>query len=179
MNPSRAFARNARFFLLVTSFGACVSWTACGIDVNLGGTSDGGAAEAGVVNLCEPCAASPNCPVGAACAKVSGNLLFCATLCPQGTECDVNALCQLLPGAGPSESVRVCAPKLGACDPAKSPTNDGAPLDRCGSLVGPGVVATCSSCDKFDRDCQKNGCYGGWWCNTSRRRCEKPPASCP
>lgn len=47
----------------------------------------------------------------------------------------------------------------------------------CGPLVAPSVSATCRSCS--GQSCQPNGCYGGYWCNTTTNRCEAPPTGCP
>ena len=183
MSLTRGLARTVRSSSLLAA-ALVFSFAACGLDVDLGGTSDAGAPEAAtpvedLVDLCEPCAASPSCPVGATCATVSGNHAFCVTLCPRGTECDADDVCQLASIAVTLEAVRVCTPKVGACEPPRSPTIDGAALVRCGTLDGPTIAAACRSCDKDDRNCQKNGCYGGWWCNAATKRCQKPPASCP
>jgi len=57
--------------------------------------------------------------------------------------------------------------------------SDAAPMDGtteiCGNLVGPNVEAGCYCSGS---DCLADGCYGGWWCNTSTNRCERPPSSC-
>lgn len=50
-------------------------------------------------------------------------------------------------------------------------------LTTCGTLVAPSVPASCHSCTS--QTCQPNGCYGGWWCNTSTNRCQSPPTTCP
>jgi hypothetical protein len=159
------------------------SFAACGTTVDLGGTADGGAADAGgidILDLCEPCADAPSCPLGTTCAQIAGTHLFCATLCPRGTECDVDDTCELVATSVPGETMRTCVPKGRQCDPPPPPTSDGSQIvDHCGALDGPTVAAACRSCDKFDRDCQKNGCYGGWWCNTKTSKCQRPPASCP
>jgi len=166
-------------------FGA--GFVACGTDVDLGGTPAVITPDAEVppedpVELCEPCANARNCPLGSACARLSGNNEFCATLCPRGTECDRDDTCTLVASVLDGESFSACAPKGGACAPAAMPTVvDGATLDHCGLLVGPPVPADCRSCESGDGDCQPNGCYAGWWCDRSRRpgRCRKPPTTCP
>jgi hypothetical protein len=56
---------------------------------------------------------------------------------------------------------------------------DGAPIEHCGLLDAPSVTSACAACDSDDADCQNNGCYGGWWCNSSSARCERPPMTCP
>jgi hypothetical protein len=181
-------ARAARV-LLPTALAAGASSLAfggCGTNVNLGGTADAGTFDAApspeeLAELCEPCASALACPVSADCVQIAGTNTFCATTCPRGTECDVDDLCQLVVRAPDGDTVRACIPKAGACAVAKppTPTTDSAPVVQCGKLDGPTVPAACKSCDKDDKDCQKNGCYGGWWCNTTTNRCQKPPASCP
>jgi len=44
--------------------------------------------------------------------------------------------------------------------------------------VGPTVSAGCSSCSSSSSSCQANGCYGGWYCDTSTDKCQSPPTSC-
>jgi hypothetical protein len=179
-------ARAARV-LLPTALAAgtsCLVFGGCGTDVNLGGTADAGALDAApgpeeLADLCEPCATALACPVAASCVQIAGTHSFCATACPRGTECDVDDVCQLLVRTPDGERVRACVPKAGACAPAKAPASDSAPVVQCGTLNGPTITSACKSCDKDDKDCQKNGCYGGWWCNTTTNRCRKPPVSCP
>jgi hypothetical protein len=50
---------------------------------------------------------------------------------------------------------------------------------QCGALVGPTVPAACRACNLDASDCQPNGCYGGYWCNTSDSDCRAPPQTCP
>ncbi len=49
---------------------------------------------------------------------------------------------------------------------------------QCGNEVAPSVDATCNACDKTSADCQPNGCYGGYWCDTLGNHCEPPPKTC-
>ncbi len=50
--------------------------------------------------------------------------------------------------------------------------------NTCGTLVGPTVKAGCSSCSGSSSTCQANGCYGGWYCDTSTDKCQAAPTSC-
>jgi hypothetical protein len=169
------------------AFGVCsasMACSACGTDVNLGGTTDAGAADVTpsaeeLGDLCEPCSSAQTCPVGATCVQIAGSNTFCATECPRATECDSDDTCALVSMGNGGDVVRACVPKSGSCPPAKPPASESAPLEHCGNLEGPTIVAACTSCDKDDTDCQQNGCYGGWWCNTTTKRCQKPPVSCP
>lgn len=158
--------------------------TACSTDVNLGGTPDAGASDLvpsseEFGDLCEPCLSSLTCPVDAVCVQIAGNNKFCATSCPRGTECDIDDVCHLASLGVGGDTVRACVPKTGACATAKPPESDSSPIEHCGNLDGPSITAACKSCDRDDKDCQRNGCYGGWWCNDTTNRCQKPPASCP
>jgi hypothetical protein len=50
---------------------------------------------------------------------------------------------------------------------------------QCGNLVAPGVTAGCRACDRDAADCQQNGCYGGYWCDTVIADCHVAPKTCP
>jgi hypothetical protein len=56
---------------------------------------------------------------------------------------------------------------------------DGGPAEQCGSLVAPDVPSDCRACDPEAGDCQPNGCYGGYWCDSAKVDCSEPPKSCP
>ena len=176
---------------LSVSLGFVVGAGACGANVDLGGTADAGLPDTSASDRsavadndnddCEPCASAANC-AGAACILVSPNgttqsgNLYCATLCPIGSECDSNETCSAATTSD-GTNTRACAPMAGTCPTAVEPSaTDGAPLDRCGVLTSPDVPSTCRSCRY---DCQPNGCYAGWWCNTEKLRCERPPKNCP
>jgi hypothetical protein len=97
--------------------------------------------------------------------------------------------------------VSVCLPTTGACAPSGGggtdagtttttpppsdagtttmppPPSDAGASMMCGSLVGPDVPASCK-CGSTTSKCTANGCYGGWWCNTSTNRCQSPPSGC-
>jgi hypothetical protein len=153
---------------------------ACGTDVDIGGSSDGGLeanVDAEAPDDCDPCASAQDCAASAVCAQFGGDE-FCATKCPKGSECAAGEVCTsaTVPGGG---AVNACLPKSGTCTAAPPPSADGAPLEVCGALNGPAVASQCHSCGRFSDDCQANGCYGGWWCNTATRRCQRPPSSCP
>lgn len=51
-------------------------------------------------------------------------------------------------------------------------------VTQCGTLVAPSVTASCHSCTAGSGTCQANGCYGGWWCDTSTNRCKVAPTTC-
>jgi len=58
-------------------------------------------------------------------------------------------------------------------------TSDGSTTNVCGDLVGPTIDAGCRACSASSDDCQANGCYGGYWCDTDEIDCKAPPKSCP
>ncbi len=166
--------------LLLAYVYACAFTFGCGIDVSLGGSPEGGAPDVATVDPaldCQPCLEQTDCTPAETCGEFSGDS-FCATLCPDGTGCDPAETCSAITTVG-GAGIKACIPVGGICAPAESPDGGDGPLDRCGALSGPTLKATCQSCGKSSTDCQANGCYGGWWCNTTTRRCQKPPKSCP
>jgi hypothetical protein len=56
---------------------------------------------------------------------------------------------------------------------------DGGPEEHCGSLDAPSVPSDCRACAEDAGDCQPNGCYGGYWCDSAKVDCSEPPKSCP
>ena len=153
---------------------------ACGTDVDLGGTSDAGLPEATVdedPGDCAPCLVTSDCSSNATCGVYSGDT-FCATLCPDGNGCESDETCTSITVVG-ANATKACVPTSGACAPAAGPIAEGGPLDHCGAINGPTIASPCHACGKYSDDCQANGCYGGYWCNTSTKRCQKPPTSCP
>jgi hypothetical protein len=161
--------------ILLASCGA-----ACGTDVSLGGTPDGGGPDAGAIDPsldCQPCLEQGDCAPTATCGVFSGDS-FCATVCASGSGCESDETCDTITTVG-GTAIRACVPNGGMCTPESGPDVDGGPIDRCGILNGPSVTSACHSCGRYSSDCQANGCYGGWWCNTSTRKCQKPPQTCP
>lgn len=152
----------------VTFAGALLVSLACGGDVDIGGNAD-----AGLSLDCEPCTFEQDCHAGAICGSFSGDQ-YCATLCPAGNECAGGQTCGSVTSSSGTTS-RACLPSSGACPAAESPPGpDGGVLEKCGSLNGPNVTSACHSCDP-GLSCQPNGCYGGWWCNTTTSKCQRPP----
>jgi hypothetical protein len=121
---------------------------------------------------CPACVTDQDCN-GGVCAQVGGDS-YCAPACPNGNECAAERACvPVSTFAGAQASV--CLPRGDVCG-APPPDDAGVVSDTCGSLVGPSKTAACRSCGS--QPCQSNGCYGGWWCNTSTNRCQAPPTSC-
>jgi hypothetical protein len=151
---------------------------ACGTDVDLGGTSDGGLSDGHVAAAgCAPCAAASDCLSGV-CGQFAGDL-FCGTPCTGSTGCLSGESCMSVPTSAGGSS-QLCVPESGACAPAEPPpAADGAVLETCGDLNGPNVSSECKACGKYSNDCQPNGCYGGYWCDEPERDCQPPPKSCP
>ena len=150
----------------------------CGSDVSLGGTADAATGTRGAsAGPCEPCAEAVDCRAGLACAQFAGDL-FCASPCAAtGGACGASEACAKRSAAGGTQ-VDVCVPASDQCTLAPPPASAGDGGATCGRLNGPGTRSGCSSCGKYSDDCQANGCYGGWWCNTATLRCEAPPEAC-
>jgi hypothetical protein len=159
---------------------AALALAACGKDVDIGGTQDASAPtfDASFSSaVCDPCASDGDCAPGVSCTRVTEpDQGFCLRRCESAT-CDADDACTSTTNVT-GDALRACVPRTGECTPAAPPppSADGAPLEQCGEIVGPTISASCHSCSEGSSGCQKNGCYGGWWCNTDTRRCEKPPS---
>jgi hypothetical protein len=157
---------------------------ACGRDVDLGGSIDAAldatfvdAAPVASPTDCTPCLTPTECGSGSTCGLVAGDL-YCAKECDFADDCGSGEKCASidLPDAG---TRKACVPPSGACPPASGVLlPDGAPAERCGALVAPDVDGGCAACSATSTDCQANGCYGGYWCDTSIRDCQRPPKTC-
>jgi hypothetical protein len=175
----------ARAALVALTFGAVPA--ACGTDVDLGGTSG----DAGLSTLdssgssdanapggqCAPCFVDTDCASGV-CAKFA-DYLFCTMACSTTAPCATDQTCsQLLSPAG--ATIEACLPNDTKCAPENGPIGpDGAPLEHCNTdLDGPGVTSTCKACGTDTDDCQPNGCYGGYWCDSDKTDCVMPPKTC-
>ena len=71
------------------------------------------------------------------------------------------------------------APALDAA-PDATPTPDAAPDTGPTACVGFANTTTPASCHCIaGHVCTSNGCYGGYYCDTTLLKCVKKPASCP
>ncbi len=128
------------------------------------------------LDACPACLDNADCE-GALCIQ-AGLESYCAPICMRPGErdsCDVGRVCTLTATYAGGQAT-VCLPTTGPCAAAPVTTPPGA--DTCGTLVGPDVTAKCYACRVADQPCQANGCFGGWWCNTSSDHCQAPPSSC-
>ncbi|MGO8994787.1 MAG: hypothetical protein ACLQVI_15835 [Polyangiaceae bacterium] len=169
------------------------SWTGCSgsgtgfLESSNGDGGTGTTTTSGSSGACQECTTSDSCTGGAVCAQFQGDT-FCALACPNGDECGSGTTCTSeTTFAG--DQVSVCVPNNNACGtpaptssgPPPAPAGcDAGPVTTCGSLVGPTATASCSSCttSTSTKTCQPNGCYGGWWCDTSTSKCQAPPTNC-
>ncbi|MGH7329958.1 MAG: hypothetical protein ACREJX_16555, partial [Polyangiaceae bacterium] len=157
-------------------FGGCAN--------NADTATDGGTT--GANPECPVCVTDQDCQSGQICAQF-GSDIFCAPSCPNGNECSSDRTCNLETSAN-GDQVSVCTPNDNSCGAPQADDNSdagcGGPADdagdpnQCGTLIGPSESAGCSSCTGTT-NCQANGCYGGWWCDTSTNRCQAPPTNCP
>ncbi len=148
---------------------------------------------------CLACATSSDCGALAACAQYGGSD-YCANICTSPADCAAtetcvavatfdgvevqgcvpqSANCSGMPGCLACPSGTSCDYSTGTC---VSPPPDGGPATRdggtCGTLVPPSIASCCTSCTAGGANCQPNGCYGGWWCDTATCRCQAPPSTC-
>jgi hypothetical protein len=144
---------------------------------------EGGAAASG---LCTQCTTNADCKGGAVCAQFQGDT-FCAAACPNEGQCTGSTTCTVETSYA-GDQLSVCVPDGNLCGMPAGPVSDGgqpmnacdaAPATACGTLVGPTTKASCTSCTSSSQStCGANGCYGGWWCDTSDSKCHAPPTSC-
>ncbi len=144
-----------------------IAGASCIRSVDLGGS---------VAGRCAPCEADDACGTSGVCARLGGGS-YCAALCPTGGECGDAGACSTLSTTSLAE-VNACVPGGSGCDTAPNDAEADAPSVSCAGLAPPGVFAPCNACGFQSNGCQANGCYNGWFCETARRYCEPPPASC-
>ena len=137
---------------------------------------------------CIACLSSDEC-TGGSCVQI-GSDDACAAACTSDSDCGNGEACSTAVTSS-GDTVDVCIPTSGSCtgagcgtcadgtvcDPTTGTCVDAPASEQCGTLVGPSITAACHSCSAGS-NCQANGCYGGWWCDTSGNRCHAPPDAC-
>jgi hypothetical protein len=170
----------------------------------LGGCTSGssllpdGGSPVGDMNVsltCRPCTTSADCANGACVQYANDN--YCAARCQSGAECAADEDC-IASTAFDGSEVSVCVPRAGACGGNRGcgtcpqgtqcdvVTATCMPIQQtpdlgtgaCGTLEPPSASSCCSSCNSGAGTCQANGCYGGWWCDSSACKCSRPPTNC-
>jgi hypothetical protein len=162
----------------------------------------GGACLALDGGTCSNCLTSTDCDIEGTCVQYASDD-FCADPCNDDGGCDPGEIC-VQATAFNGADIRTCIPTTGSCSQfagcgacaagttcdfvtghcVAAPTDGGvAGLDggTCGTLLSPATSACCHSCTVGAGDCQANGCYGGWWCDTAAAPscyCRKPPQTC-
>ncbi len=143
----------------------------------------------GSTGPCVPCVTSSNCGADI-CAQFQGDT-FCAPTCEMNEGiggCPSGSTC-MYESAFNGEQVSVCIPDDNACGspPPGTGTGSGSGSNppctssgggNCAGYAAPNTPASCSSCSSSSSSCQPNGCYGGWYCNTSTSSCHEPPSGC-
>ncbi len=89
-------------------------------------------------------------------------------------------------GCGTSINLGGGAPEAGpdaAEDAGREASPDGDPQGHqdaatCAALAPPDTSAPCEACDKGHSDCQRNGCFNGYFCDSSERDCKAPGTTC-
>ncbi|HEY4219865.1 MAG TPA: metallophosphoesterase [Myxococcota bacterium] len=143
-----------------------------------------------VASSCSACISDDDCAHGGSCIQIDGDDA-CVNTCAGDGACSDNESCSAAVSSNGSQ-VQVCIPKSGSCavgtgcgacatgqvcDQTSGQCVDAPPADACGTLVAPDAVAQCSSCGSSG-DCQANGCFGGWYCDTSNNKCHPAPDDC-
>jgi hypothetical protein len=166
--------------------------TSSGQNGSLSGDSGTSGESAG---SCVNCLSDTDCSEGAVCAQFQGDS-FCASACPNEDECGAGTTCTIVSTSNGAQA-SVCEPNNNACAPGYSGGGGadsgaggggggsgggggggGGSSGMCGTYAGPNVSAGCHSCSSGSSSCQANGCYGGWYCDTSGNTCHAPPSNC-
>jgi hypothetical protein len=140
---------------------------------------------------CPACITDSDCESGSICSQFGADI-YCAPACPASGGCASGRTCSTVASAT-GDQVDVCVPVGDVCGlqvgPDTVPPDEQAkkkdagspppapPGGTCGTLADPNTAAQCHSCGTT-HTCQANGCYGGWWCDTSTDRCQAPPTNC-
>ena len=191
-----------------TSGGGQSSTTSQGPTTGTGGagtttsTSTATTGTGGASADCTLCMTTTECK-GAVCAQFAGDS-YCAAdcttaMCPTDHACMAVSTVEGTPasvcipvtnacGSGSTTSSSSSSTGAGTTSSSSTSTtssstgattsSSGGPPDTCGVLVGPAVQAGCNGCVTAGKPCQANGCWGGWWCNTSLHACQPPPGNC-
>jgi hypothetical protein len=182
--------------------GSVIGWSSgCGGAADRFGDGDGSVGEEGGrlplpssgpgSSACPECVTGSDCAGGGICAQFQGDI-FCAPPCGGENTCPSGRTCMIETTYNGNQA-SVCVPDDNACGQPPSSTTagsdggkttpppgcDAGSATMCGTAVAPTVTAGCTSCSSSSTMCQPNGCYGGWWCDTSTDRCEEAPTSCP
>ena len=135
---------------------------------------------------CITCVTSSDCASGSQCVQIAGDT-YCAPTCSDAASCKFGHACTPVSAADGTQ-VSACVAQTNTCaddgdggassaSTTSASTSASGGAEVCGSLQGPDVAACCKSCTP-GKNCQANGCYGGWWCNADTCKCQSPPANC-
>ncbi len=160
--------------LLIAAVGCSPSGTSDGAGGGSSSATSGGSGGAGGSNPCPLCVTDQDCANGGVCAQL-GSDSYCAPPCDASMQCASGRSCAVVTNVS-GDQVSVCVPATGDCAAPPPGAGGGSSTGMCGTLVDPTTKAGCSSCS--GASCQANGCYGGWWCDTSNNKCHAPPTNC-
>ncbi len=130
---------------------------------------------------CKACVIDSDCS-GGVCAQL-GSDSYCAATCTSTSQCPSGEQCTSvtsIAGDQVSVCVNVSSTQCGL-NPGQTSNDAGSPppSNTCPGWADPSTSASCTSCKQGASGCQANGCYGGWWCNTSTNKCQSaPPQNC-
>ena len=137
---------------------------------------DAGGPDATSGGSCAPCVIDSDCPSGSVCAQLGGDS-YCAATCAQQSDCQDGETCMSVVTISGDQAQTCVQTASATCGP--NPTDDAGTTGSCPGFADPSTSAGCTSCTTQTRpDCQANGCYGGWYCNTQTNKCQAPPTNC-
>ena len=133
---------------------------------------------------CVACVIDSDCSGGGVCSQLGGDS-YCAKPCTSASDCASGEQCTSVSSIA-GDQVSVCVDVASTqCGLSPNQQNGGSndagaqpPPDSCPGFADPSTAASCTSCKQGSSGCQPNGCYGGWWCNTSTEKCQSAPQNC-
>ncbi|HEY1954486.1 MAG TPA: metallophosphoesterase [Polyangiaceae bacterium] len=169
----------ARIFLMLACLAvACARNGASDDD----GTDAGSSLDASSGGACVACVIDSDCTGGGVCAQLGGDS-YCAQPCSGASDCASGEQCTSVASVA-GDQARVCvdtsSAQCGLNPGQQQPPDDASapPPSGCPGFADPTTSAACSSCKQGSSGCQPNGCFGGWWCNTSTDKCQSAPQNC-
>jgi len=133
---------------------------------------------------CAPCVAEDECPTSQRCAQIMGSS-YCAWDCSVGPGCEDGSAC-IAAADTAGQQIQVCVPLVemicggGTIDGPDASSVDVVSPKPDAAITCPGYdfPGTPSCCTCKGSNCDPNGCFGGWLCNTKTCKCNTLPVQC-
>jgi hypothetical protein len=108
--------------------------------------------------------------------KLASFSLFLVLVACGGTESSLFDLAATTTTTDPIETDAAAPTILPNDDASADSSPDVSTQPACVGFAEPNAAATCHACS--GTSCQANGCFGGWYCNTTTFKCVAKPDGC-